>query len=194
MKRFYKPMILAIAAFSFAFFGCEKTELVAPVDHTDIKEPVPFLGKKNKNRWVDEDNQSNSQYPLSASSVVKFHAPHNQYRGASVDLEPTQSVLSFDGGALTPPAEIPYGDPVTITFQVDYNPVTNELTFTFGPHGCQFSPAAEDWSELDTDTPVLYYIDENDNYIEQQPEQINYQGRWMIITVDHFSRYAVAHG
>ena len=80
---------------------------------------------------------------------------------------------------------------------VDYDQVKNELIFEFGPHGCQFSPAARvklDYNPLGINIATLYYIDENGNYIEQTPDYININKKYMMINLDHFSRYAVAYG
>ena len=65
----------------------------------------------------------------------------------------------------------------------------------FGPSGSQFSPAAVielNWKDLGVDSAKLYYIEENGNYIEQTPDNIDFQGKTMMIQVNHFSRYALA--
>ena len=75
------------------------------------------------------------------------------------------------------------------------NTESNELVFSFGPSGCQFSPAAQvklSWKDLDIEMPTLYYIDNNGEYIEQQPADISTRGSWMLINIHHFSRYAFA--
>ena len=73
-----------------------------------------------------------SSYPQSTSGVVRFHKTKKQYRGLSLDL-PNGSTFYVLGGALTPPADIAFGDPVTITMTCEKNSLNNELLFTFGP-------------------------------------------------------------
>ena len=134
-----------------------------------------------------------SSYPQSTSGVVRFHKTKKQYRGLSLDL-PNGSTFYVMGGALTPPADIAFGDPVTITMTCEKNSLNNELLFTFGPSGSQFSPAAVielNWRDLGVDVATFYYVDENGNYIEQNSDKINLQGKTMMIQVDHFSRYAI---
>lgn len=140
---------------------------------------------------------SNTIYPLSSSIIVNFKQNRNIYRGFDIDLLPSNSVFDVDGGSLTPPPSINWGDPVEITFSVDKDTVNNELIFTFGPHGCQFDPAARvimDYAELGIDFPTLYYIADDGTYIEHTPEYIDINGKWLTIYIDHFSRYAVAYG
>jgi hypothetical protein len=48
------------------------------------------------------------------------------------------------------------------------------------------------YGDLGNGNPTLYYIDANGNYIEQQPNSINHQQKWMKIYINHFSRYAIA--
>ena len=77
---------------------------------------------------------------------------------------------------------------------VERDSVNNELTFTFDPHDCQFNPSARvylNYKDLGIDVPVLYYIDENGNYIQQNPDEIDVTNRNVILYIDHFSRYAI---
>jgi hypothetical protein len=48
-----------------------------------------------------------------------------------------------------------------------------------------------DYKDLNIETPQLYYIDENGNYIPQQPDDIDVTNKNMILYIDHFSRYAI---
>jgi len=71
----------------------------------------------------------------------------------------------------------------------------DKINLTFGPHGCQFDPPAQlrvDYSDLGVELPTLFYIDENGNSIEQAPDHIDTRGKWLTLSFDHFSRYAVA--
>ena len=108
---------------------------------------------------------------------------------------PGGSTFHLTQGSLTPPPGTPLGDDVTLTMLVEMDSSNNELVFTFGPSGSQFSPAAEIWfdySDLGSTMATLYYIDSNGNHIPQQPDDVDLQGKRMKITVDHFSRYALA--
>ena len=62
-----------------------------------------------------------------------------------------------------------------------------------GPLGCQFEPAATVWFHYTgSSVPNLYYIDENGNYVEQPPGEIDTQNQWIMLKIHHFSRYALA--
>ena len=96
---------------------------------------------------------------------------------------------------MTPPVGTPNGADVTLTMLVERSEDgNNELIFTFGPHGSQFNPPVEitfNWEDLGSDTAILYYIDDNGNFIQQEPDQIDVQGKRMTLFLDHFSRYAI---
>jgi len=137
------------------------------------------------------------QYPISTSKITYYKKNRDIYMGGDIDLLPTNSVFDFDGGSLTPPPSIVWGDPVEITFSVDKDPVNNELVFSFGPSGCQFDPPARvilDYSELGIENPKLFYIESDGSYQEQTPDHIDTNGKWLTLKIDHFSRYAVAYG
>ena len=157
-------------------------------------EQTPFSANSDESTTTLAKVRTNdNSYPQSTSGVVRFHKAKKQYRGLSLDL-PNGSTFYVLGGALTPPADIAFGDPVTITMTCEKNSLNNELLFTFGPSGSQFSPAAVielNWKDLGMEGATLYYVDENGNYIEQEPDKINLQGKTMMIQVDHFSRYAI---
>jgi hypothetical protein len=78
--------------------------------------------------------------------------------------------------------------------EIEKNDTTNELIFTFGPSGCSFYPAGKvflSYEHLDIDVPVLYYIAENGDYIEQSPDNIDLNQKSIVLYIDHFSRYAI---
>lgn len=135
-------------------------------------------------------------WPLVKSKVFRFNNGANQYNGGNIKFpKGHKSKFVLEDSSLTPPPNIAFGEDVTITMQVDYDEDSGEMIFTFGPSGCQFSPAATiklDYSVLGIDIPTLYYIDENGNYIEQPIEDINVNNKWIKISVHHFSRYALA--
>ncbi len=133
-------------------------------------------------------------YPQSASFTFLYQNNIKGYESGNVNV-PGGSRLHINEGSLTPPPGTPFKQSVTITMLVEKDEVKNELIFTFGPSGCQFSPAAEvtfDWKDLGLEsTPNLYYIDENGNYILQTPDNVDVQGNHITLFVDHFSRYAI---
>ncbi len=76
--------------------------------------------------------------------------------------------------------------------------VNGDLVFTFGPHGSLFHPPVElrlDWSKFkDLGTPDLYYIQDDGDYALQKPDHVDTQGKFVILYLDHFSRYAFGWG
>ena len=73
---------------------------------------------------------------------------------------------------------------------------SNELIFTFGPHGCEFILPAElclSWKFTNSNNARLYYLDKHGNKREHLPDQIDIKNKRMIININHFSRYAVAY-
>jgi len=49
----------------------------------------------------------------------------------------------------------------------------------------------DDEDDEDDEDVILYLIDENGNYIAQQPDDVDLQGKRMKLYIDHFSRYAI---
>lgn len=143
------------------------------------------------------DTSINIMFPMFNSKTFYYIDSLGYYEGGNIKFTGNKSKFNMDDSALTPPAATRKGYGVTITMNVDYDQTNNELIFEFGPHGCQFSPAAQvklDYNPLGIDVATLYYIDENGNYIEQLPDEINLNKKYMMITLNHFSRYAVAYG
>ena len=143
------------------------------------------------------DSTNSTIFPMYASKIFNYIDSLGYYEGGNIKCNGNKSKFNLDDGALTPPATSRKGNNITITMNVDYDQVNNELIFEFGPHGCQFSPAARvklDYNPLGINIATLYYIDENGNYIEQTPDYININKKYMMINLDHFSRYAVAYG
>lgn len=98
--------------------------------------------------------------------------------------------------ALVPPDSIPFGEDVTIDMQVDFDPATKNMQFTFGPHGTRLERPAHinlHYQDMGIERPKLYYIDEAGNQIPQTPDDIDVKKRFMIIYIHHFSRYILAH-
>ena len=121
----------------------------------------------------------------------RYSKKWDAYQGGKIILsQGSQFELLY--GSLTPPPEL-YGQNVTITVNVVEDAVSGELLFEFGPSGSQFEPAATVWFHYTgSSMPNLYYIDENGNYVEQPPDEIDTQNQWIMLKIHHFSRYALA--
>ncbi len=131
-------------------------------------------------------------YYQSVSTRLEYDKQKQRYRAAALYLD-NGSLFIIPPGAMTPPAKL-MGKTVKVTMSVDRNPETNELLYTFGPHGCTFSPSASltlAFMNLGTDQPVLYYIDDDGNYTEGQPDQVDNIDFLIHLKIDHFSRYAI---
>ena len=132
------------------------------------------------------------------SKTFDFDTLENVYNGGVLQIgNKNGSNFHVNGATIIPPANIPWGDPVTITMSMELNAAGNELIFDFGPSGTQFTKPARiklDYSFLGGDNPQLYYVDKEGNYIEQEPDQINRRKKFLYLYVDHFSRYSVAYG
>lgn len=105
------------------------------------------------------------------------------------------SFLKIPNKSLRPPKDL-IGEDVKITMAVTNDQESNELIFTFGPHGCEFTLPAElclSWMDHNSENATLYYIDEYGNRKEHLPDQIDLLNKRMIIDINHFSRYAVAY-
>ena len=197
-QNLIKPLSLLIVLSFVLFTACDKTLPTASnADNAAFSDDVPESAVKPTRVLTAGTTITNFNYPISTSKITTFKAPRDMYNGNAIDLLPTNSVFDFGMGSLTPPPSIPWGDSVQITFSVDRDFVNNELIFSFGPHGCQFNPAAQlilDYSELGISTPTLYYIADDGTYIEHTPDYIDVNGRKLTLYIDHFSRYAVAYG
>ena len=176
-----------ICGLVIGFSACAEQAPFQPEANTKVMGPVAKKGDKG-----DSGNHE-SAYPQSGEvtlSYIKrgFYTPGHIILGQG-------SMLTIPRASLTPPPGTPKGAPVTITMQAEK--VDKELVFTFGPSGCQFSPPVElrlDWSDLGDSVPKLYYIDEKGSYIEQKPDHIDRQGKFFLLYIDHFSRYALGWG
>ena len=179
--------ILITLVFLFAVFSCENNNPV--IDDNDSNNNLTHF-EKGKPGSGGEESYS---YPMSQEVIFLWVNPKKGFQGGQLKVE-NGTTFIFSGGSLTPPAGWTE-DRITLSMEVDKDPVKNELIFTFGPSGCQFSPAAEVWfvyKDLGVTAPVLYYIDANGNYIPQTPDYIDFRGNKMLLKIDHFSRYAIA--
>ena len=203
-RKFFSVFV-TLLAFAILTVGCSNdsaSSLTGPADDysgstNQIAKPGRGKAKgKGKGKAVGNEAEEFS-FPLVASKTFTYNAGQGYYNGGKITFgSENRSKFEIEDGALTPPPGTTWGEPVTITMVIDYDTTTNQLLFTFDPHGCQFSPRAVlkmDYRALDVDIPQLYYIDDNGNYIPQEPDQIETNKRWLTIKLDHFSRYALIH-
>jgi hypothetical protein len=192
--------------FTLACTGCSEDPSITSFENNDsvVIGEKKFEVSRSK-KFVDqslstvlysgEEPVTDSDYPQSASCVVRYFKNWGYYRGSSCNI-PNGSFFEFGHGTLVPPENIPLGDELTITMRCDRDPVSGELIFSFGPSGCQFDPPAKvwlDWSELGSPSAMLYYLKEDGGREEQLPDQIDVNNKHMCIYIDHFSRYALAY-
>ena len=176
--------LLILSACLVTFLACDQQDPISPsnIDNSDSDNTILYKGKPAKEHT----------YPMSSECTFLWVNPQKGFQGGQLKVD-NGTTFFFDGGSLTPPAGWT-DDRINITMTVDMDSVNNEMVFTFGPSGCHFNPNAEVWlvyKDLGLAAPVLYYIDENGNYIPQNPDYIDYQGNKMLISIDHFSRYAI---
>ena len=171
--------------------GCSENGLFTSVDPNNITEKRDKFLRSTSATLITVEND----YPQSISCISTFKSAKNYYNGSACQL-PNGSSFEFQNGALTPPSDHPWGEPVEITFSAEKDPLSNEIIFTFGPSGCTFETPAEvwlNWQDLGWPNATLYYLDHDGNRIEQLPDQIDIYNKSMCIRVKHFSRYAVAY-
>lgn len=202
--RFFKPtmvkfMLLVVVSISLVLFGCSKDHAMnisgpdnEPFSIIDTDTTGSYIG----NGWNFGDGTGNIHL-MTQSKTFHYKADGSGYEGGRIYFasEVNESHFLLQDNALTPPPGTPEGANITITMNIDYNVERQEFMVTFGPHGCQFDPSAEikiDYKALQIPLPNLFYIDENGNYTPQAPDDVNLDEQWMIIYIDHFSRYALA--
>ena len=200
------------------FSGCSKESTMGPSVEKEQSSSAFTLskgkgsGKGNPNNTGNEPG-SNAKgsgkqardlaantYPQSTEMTLCYDQGIRGYCGGTMKLA-NGSQFHVDSNVLIPANGNGVKKPVTITMQV--NKIENSkgmvLEFTFGPSGTQFSVPAEirlDWTDLrlnNNQEPEFYYIDKFNNYIKQNPDQVDKGNRKVVLCVDHFSRYALAH-
>jgi len=181
--------VLLAAGMTLNYSGCSKESPISPMVDTDQQADFQILAKKGGGNG---GNESEYNYPLYTDLTFLANSK-GTFQGGQLKVE-NGTTFSFKSGSLTPPAG--WTDNQIILFmEIDIDTAKNELLFSFGPSGCEFSPSATVWfnyADLGISVPTLYYIDSNGNYIEQEPEKIDYRGNKMLLKIDHFSRYALA--
>ena len=129
-------------------------------------------------------------------SATAYFIPYlNKYTGAVLG-HLDSSIFTFLPSSLTAPPGLIEREQIPITMTIESDHANNLLIFKFGPSGCSFEPAAElwiSWQELGSENATLYYIDENNQFIEQEPVEIDFIGKRFKMKIHHFSRYAVAY-
>ena len=121
---------------------------------------------------------------------ARYNRKWDEYNGGKVILsQGSQFELLY--GSLTPPAEL-QGQDVTINMSVIEDPANNEMRFEFGPHGSTLDPPATVWFHYAGSNPQLFYINDDGSYTEQKPDEVDTVNGWLMLKVNHFSRYAVA--
>jgi len=186
VKKIIKSLTTAalLTGLAISFNACTEQSPFAPAEN-DADTSITTLAKKGKKDKKDKDKN----YAFSGSTTLKFKK--GAYKGGKIKLG-QGSKLTIVKNSLTPPPGTPAGADVTITMNVEL--VNGELIFTFGPHGCQFNPAAKlriDYGDFGVELPGLYYL-ENGEYVEQAPDHVDTRGKFMLLHFDHFSRYALA--
>jgi hypothetical protein len=146
----------------------------------------------------------NSNLSLAKGSILPQFASSNfSYLNESLGYEGGDIMLSdgtifhIEPGAMVPPEGTPNGENLSLTMSVERRESQKggrEIRFTFGPDGCRFDPPAEvelGWFKRGSSKPKLYYIDENGNYIEQPPDDVELLGNRLKLYIRHFSGYSL---
>lgn len=198
MKRFNRAgwMIWGLAIY---LGGCSR-EAPFEADKYEARQSMSGSGGAGVNNLESiSAGRSSNAYPQSASRTFLYQQGRNgfgcAYQGGIMNV-PNGSTFHLKEGALTPPPGTPTGANVTLTMLVEKGAGRNELVFSFGPSGCRFNPPAElwlDWTDLGSPHAKLYYITADGKYVEQSPDYVDFQGRRILLRIDHFSRYAVAY-
>ncbi|KAA3618867.1 MAG: hypothetical protein DWQ05_05730 [Calditrichaeota bacterium] len=194
-------IIVGMASIALLFAACNVNSPMNPNQDQQSIETVAVdnvLGKSKTAEKASKKSENKGKvydYPQFASRKLAYDQVEKHYAGGSMKAKNGAS-FKLQGGALTPPAGTPDGASVTIEMLIEKDEKTKELIFTFGPHGSQFNPPAEVWidySEIGNNGVNLYYISDDGNYIEQEPEAIDRKNKKMMLLIPHFSRYAIAH-
>jgi len=175
---------LFIVGMALSFNACSEQ---SPLSHSENAETEAVLAKKPA-------GGGDSAYPQTGVKSYKLQKAADGFyynsKAGSIMLG-NGSKFIVERGALKSPMP---GGSLYVKMTAYYDATINELQFVFTPHGAQFSPPAEVWlnySDLNISSAKLYYIDDNGDYIEQQPADVDFQGSKMKVYIDHFSRYAI---
>jgi len=158
-------------------------------------EQSPFEASSTKDqtatpRLGPEGDTATGNTVEQGSMTSRYSKRPDAYQGGQIILSQGSRFELFHG-ALTPPAEL-YGQDVTLAMTVVQDEVNNELLVEFGPHGSTFEPAATVRFHYPGSNPKLYYVEDDGTYTEQKPDEVDLVNGWLKLTINHFSRYAVA--
>ena len=182
--NFFKKWILVYgfsAALLLSLLACSQDSEILSLDSNSQ------IGS-NEARLIDGGLYENSSFTSEYVGDEDFYTP------VLIQIS-NGSFLRIPNKSLQPPEDL-FGQDVEITMTVTNDTTSNELLFTFGPHGCVFTKPAElclSWMTTDSKKATLYYLDEEGTKKEHLPDQIDMVNKRMIININHFSRYAVAY-
>jgi len=185
--------ILLVALLILILLSCEQSETLSPFESENTEGTSNSLITSPFAKPVPPVDPSTELYPQIGWHVYKYWKAQDSYRGGTLNM-PNGTFFQLIAGSLIPPSPNDWGTNIKVHMEIEKNESTNELIFTLGPAGCTFNPAAKiylSYDQLNIDAPVLYYIDNNGNYIEQEPDEIDLTKKSIILYIDHFSRYAI---
>ena len=181
------------------FSGCSKESAMGPSIEQKSNQAAS-LAKSNNGKAKGKNKQTapvQINYPQEAELTLVYDKEMRGFIGGNMHVL-NGSKFHVNNCSFTPPNGMPKKKPVTITMKVDKigEGSNAQLIFTFGPSGSEFNPPAQirlNWQDLGINQPKLYYIKGQDKYEEMSPDHIDISNKTMILYVDHFSRYALAH-
>ena len=203
MTRMRQKLVKVTSAITLIVFGSSFTACTESPFQPDKEEAIGSTqslakGGPNRTKESTSDSTISSDTNLSGLTVEKgsFTSRYNKkwdaYQGGKIILsQGSQFELLY--GSLKPPAEL-YGQDVTLTMAVVRDQAKCELRFEFGPPGSQFDPPATVWFHYEGSNPKLYYIEDDGSYTEQQPDEVDTKNGWLMLKINHFSRYAIGWG
>ncbi len=171
--------MILIAALFIMIWSCEKA---GPLQTSEEAIDKPA----NTGYAVD--------YPVFKSYTLGYWEAEDGYYGGSFSLI-RGNEIHVEDLSLTPPDGTVAGADVTLTTEVERTADKKQLLYTFGPEGSTFDPPLTiklDWERFGMEDANLYFINEDGNYILQDEEDVEYDGKWMNVSIHHFSRYAIA--
>ena len=181
---------LLLTALTLSFNACTEESPFAPGDKKDLSAALNKRPDRKADSLLLTADNTVDTTTEQGSMTSRYSKKWDAYQGGKINLsQGSQFELLY--GSLTPPAEL-YGENVTLTMTVVQDDADNELHIEFGPHGSTFEPAATVWFHYPGSNPKLYYVEDDGTYTEQKPDEVDLVNGWVKLTINHFSRYAVA--
>jgi len=183
-----------MVGFALNFSACTEQ---SPFETSDIKDQPTSLNKRPRpDRQADSLLLTGSDNTVGTtkeqgSMTARYSKRLEAYQGGKITLS-QGSQFELPDGSLIPPPELYGQQHITLTMTVVQNAADNELLFEFGPHGSTFESEATIRFRYSGSNPKLYYIEDGGTYTEQQPDEVDLVNGWLIVNINHFSRYAVA--